>query len=421
MALRAIACLCFAGAAAASAQRTAAAGEKDLDLIVYGATGCVGGFAAQWLAKQKDLRWAVAGRNAAEIKALGSNLCAAPDTLSCPEQIVAPLDAQHDLTEWVRRTRVVVTFAGPFSVHSGNLLVEACSKLGVHYVDTSDEFYWQRRMIDSYDATAKASGAHVVLSGGFCALAGDLGAQLALTKAGTSAKPGDEAHVDAWLETYNGGVSAGVLNTGKAIKNATFPKEWGTDPYVLAPHASPELKVDTSITGVGKVGWDRHEGAVTQNLFGPYDARLLRRTFTTLGQAVHFRAGSPPSMYTKWTAFLAAHPGSWSNLTKCPTKAVYDGGAWRMRVRAEAKGSAKGGDEVVLSGSGDPGYHFTAAGAAEVGLCLAGHTKGCLRASAAGGVTPPLAVLEPLAIQQRLEAVGLLNIAAERSGASLII
>jgi len=320
----------------------------------------------------------------------------------------------------VRRTRAVVTTAGPFSVHSGNLLVKACSRLGVHYVDTSDEFYWQRRMVDSYDAAARESGAHIVLSGGFCALASDLGAQLAMSKAGTSAKPGDEAHVDAWLETYNGGVSAGVINTGKVLKNATYPKEWDADPYVLAPHVRPELKVDTSVTGVGKVGWDHHEGAVTQNIFGPYDARLLRRTFTTLGQAVHFRAGSPPSMYAKWTAFLAVHPGSWSNLTKCPTKAILEGGAWQMRVRAEAKTGAQGGTAIVLSGSGDPGYHFTAAGAAEVGLCLAGYTKGCIRASAVGGVIPPMAALEPLAMQQRLESVGLLRVAAENE-VSLVI
>jgi len=231
----------------------------------------------------------------------------------------------------------------------------------------------------------------------------------------------DEAHVDAWLETYNGGVSAGVINTGKTMKNATYPKEWNTDPYVLAPHARPELKVDTSVTGVGSVAWDRHEGAVTQNIFGPYDARLLRRTFTTLGQAVRFRAGSPPTMYTKWTEFLAEHPGSWSTLTKCPTKAILEGGAWQMRIRAEAKTGVKGGAALLLSGSGDPGYHFTAAGAAEVGLCLAGHTPGCVRTSAVGGVAPPLAALEPGAIQQRLEAVGLLHVSvgAQAEGVTL--
>merc|ERR1712110_1078349 len=127
-----------------------------------------------------------------------------------------------------------------------------------------------------------------------------------------------QVNVDAWLETYNGGVSAGVINTGKAIANASFPKEWNTDPYVLAPNASAALRVDTKVEGMGYPKYVWGEGLMVANIFGPYDARLLRRTFTHLGQKVHLRVGATAGMYPKWTAFLASHPGSWSNLTKCP-------------------------------------------------------------------------------------------------------
>lgn len=302
--------------------------------------------------------------------------------------------------------------------------MKACAENGVHYVDTSDEFYWQRDMIDKYDGVARSTGARLVLSGGFCALAGDLGAQLAIEAAardegqGMSGPEGVPrssdagARVDSWLEVYNGGVSAGVINTEKALKNASFPKEWATDPYVLAPSIAEFLKVDTSVTGLGKLAWDKHEGAVTQNIFGPYDARLLRRSFATLGQAVHYRSGAPPSMYAKWAAFLAMHPRSWSSLTTCPTPAILRDGSWRMRVRAteywESEGSRSA--TVVLSGTGDPGYAFTAAGLAEVGLCLAGRVEGCLRAPAARGVLTPMGAMAPDGMRKRLEAAGMLHV-----------
>ena len=43
----------------------------ELDLVLYGATGCVGHFAAQHLANQTGLNWAIADRNATRLAELG--------------------------------------------------------------------------------------------------------------------------------------------------------------------------------------------------------------------------------------------------------------------------------------------------------------------------------------------------------------
>lgn len=64
----------------------------------------------------------------------------------------------------------------------------------------------------------------LVLSSGFCVLAGDLGAQLALRDL---SDVGGDLRLDAWLEGYNGGVSAGVIHTAEAMKKAKFPKDHG--------------------------------------------------------------------------------------------------------------------------------------------------------------------------------------------------
>lgn len=243
---------------------------RDLDIILYGATGCVGHFAAYHLANQTGLKWAMADRNATRLDDLAAELASMPS--GKPEIIVSPLTG--DLA-WVSRAITVATAAGPFSIHDGENLVRACAIHGVHYADTSDEFYWQRRMIDRYDARAASSGAHIALASGFCAIAADVGTQLALDAVAISSTA--PAHIDAWLERYSGGVSAGVIHTVHV--NASYPKEWDTDPYVLAPDAPASLRVDSLVDGMHYPAIVKDEGVVVANLFGDYEwARAETRT-----------------------------------------------------------------------------------------------------------------------------------------------
>ena len=318
----------------------------DLDVILYGATGCVGHLAAAWLANQTGLRWAIADRNKTRLQELASSL---EGPSSKPEMIISELTASAT-QQWVPRARAVATAAGPFSIHSGEVLVRACAEAGVHYVDTSDEFYWQREMVDAHAEAAEKTGAKIVLAGGFCALAGDLGAEMALARLGGGAMRAGGAALDAWLETYNGGVSAGVVHTPR---NASYPKEWDTDPYVLAPHAPPALKVDTLVEGMEYPRVEPGEGLIVPNLFGPYDARLLRRAFVQRGQAVQLRVGARAHMYSSWAEFLLEHPLSWPSIGKCPTRTLLRQGAWAYRFRARAAAADDDDDDahsVLLSG-----------------------------------------------------------------------
>ena len=399
------------------------AAVADLDVVLYGAYGCVGHFAAFHLANQSDLSWAIAGRNETKLHALAAAL--APYPSGRPEVIVAPLTG--DLTPWVSRTKAIATAAGPFSIHEGENLVASCAKLGVHYADTSDEFYWQRRMIERYDTTAKASGARLSLASGFCALAGDLGAALAL-----DALPvGQPAKVDAWLERYSGGVSAGVIATTHI--NASYPKAWATDPYVLAPNVPTALRRDTLVEGMRFPAVVRGEGLLVPNLFGPYDARLMRRSFVRRNQTVALRAGATPTLYAEWLALILRHPSAWGSLTTCPADVLMRDGSWRYRVIARTSdglvddGHADSHDDdasepaskaagaaatVVLSGSGDPGYHFTALALSETALCLAGKLASGVKCRGAfgGGVLTPALAVDVDAMRTRLESIGLLHV-----------
>ena len=379
---------------------------KPLDVVLYGAYGCVGHFAAFHLANQSGLRWAIAGRNATKLHALEASLAALP---SKPEVIVSPLDG--DLS-WVARTKAIATAAGPFSIHDGEYLVKACAKHGVHYTDTSDEFYWQRRMIDRYDASAAKSGARISLASGFCALAGDVGAALALD----ALPAGGGASVDAWLEAYSGGVSAGVISTTHI--NASYPKEWETDPYVLAPSAAHALRRDTLVEGMHYPALVASEGLVVPNLFGPYDARLMRRSLTRRNQSVHLRVGATPKVYTEWAALILKHPGAWPSLTTCPADVLMRDGKWKYKVKATTTTAADGrapapatSATVTLSGAGDPGYHFTALALVEVAMCLAGvlPSGAKCRGGGGGGVLSPGVAVNPVALRERFEAIGLMS------------
>lgn len=433
---------------------------RDLDVILYGAYGCVGHLSAQHLAQQPGLRWAIAGRNATRLHALAATL-SGPSAQ--PEVIVASLDAGN-LSSWVSRARAVATAAGPFSVHSGEMLVEACAATGTAYADTSDEFYWQRRMIERHGEAAKRSGARIALASGFCAVAAELGAAVALERHRDRDRDRDRRHrlegrgaggkkrrsspsssddqlaairlpqLSAWLERYSGGLSRGVIHTTHV--NASYPKAWGVDPYVLAPGAPASLRLDTLVDGMRYPGFARGEGVVVPNLFGDYDARFLRATLVARQERLRLRVGSPTGQYAAWVEFLLAHRSSWGSLTSCPDAALLADGSWRYRFAVKAVAAADGGEDggagvveegggeiggsmgvedegeeetsVTLSGRGDPGYHFTSVALAEVALCLA-RGEGCAGSGPAGVLTPGLAV-NTSALRARLEAIGLLKV-----------
>lgn len=94
---------------------------------------------------------------------------------------------------------------------------------------------------------------------------------------------------------------------------------------------------------------------------------------------------SPPTTTTIRTTFHHPIHSYWGATFVPPPSSVHQDGSWSYRFRAmAASGAASGGaasrvSQVLLSGHGDPGYHFTALGLAETGLCLAGKTPGCLK------------------------------------------
>jgi len=150
--------------------------DKDLSVVVFGATGVTGRRVAAYLAERAGevgASWAVAGRDPAKLdRVLGEVGVTAPET------IVADVGDPASLAAMASRTRVVLNLVGPYTLY-GKPVIEACLANGSHYVDLTGEIPFVRRTIDAFHDRAAAAGVKVVQVSGFEALPPDLSVLLA--------------------------------------------------------------------------------------------------------------------------------------------------------------------------------------------------------------------------------------------------
>src|ERR1700748_2734263 len=149
--------------------------SSKFDIVVYGATGFTGQLVAEYLAaqygKDKDLKWAMAGRSVDKLKSVRDAIGASADT----PLIAADSSDAGALKAMVEQTRSVLTTVGPYQWY-GNELIAACAASGTDYLDLCGEPVWMRQMIDAHEAAAKQSGARIVFSCGFDSVPFELGA-----------------------------------------------------------------------------------------------------------------------------------------------------------------------------------------------------------------------------------------------------
>ncbi|HEX7610759.1 MAG TPA: saccharopine dehydrogenase NADP-binding domain-containing protein [Solirubrobacteraceae bacterium] len=150
--------------------------DRDLDVVVLGATGVTGRRVAAYLAERAagtDLRWAAAARDPVKLQRL-----LAEDGVSAPESIVAAIGDPASLLALARRARVVLDLVGPYTLY-GRPVIEACIAGGAHYADLTGEMPFVRGIIDDLQEKASAAGVKIAQVCGFEALPADLAALLA--------------------------------------------------------------------------------------------------------------------------------------------------------------------------------------------------------------------------------------------------
>lgn len=151
--------------------------NRELDIVLLGATGFTGGLTAEYLAQHAPdgLRWALAGRNPGKLSEVRDRLAAIDPGCAELELIQADSTDAVSLGDLAARTSVVISTVGPY-LEYGEPLVAACAEAGTDYVDLTGEPEFVDRMFLAHHDTAQRTGARLVHSCGFDSIPHDLGA-----------------------------------------------------------------------------------------------------------------------------------------------------------------------------------------------------------------------------------------------------
>ncbi|BFM17909.1 hypothetical protein R50073_40920 [Maricurvus nonylphenolicus] len=106
-------------------------------VLIYGANGYTGKFAAEYLAKN-NIDFIAAGRNEDKLKAAMEKV---PYIDRVNVQCQAVDHSVEALTELFQGVKVVINIVGPFA-QLGHEVVQACLASGSHYMDTTGEQDW---------------------------------------------------------------------------------------------------------------------------------------------------------------------------------------------------------------------------------------------------------------------------------------
>jgi short subunit dehydrogenase-like uncharacterized protein len=190
--------------------------ERDLDVVVFGATSVTGRRVAAYLADRAgevEAKWAAAGRDEAKCENVLGEI-----GVSAPETLVAEVDDADSLARMAARARVVLNLVGPYTRH-GRPVIEACVSSGAHYVDLSGEIPFVHRMIEEFDAPAAEARVKVVQVCGFEALPADLATLLA---AETARERWDAELAEVDVEVVTERMPGGVPRPSDLISGGTL-------------------------------------------------------------------------------------------------------------------------------------------------------------------------------------------------------
>jgi short subunit dehydrogenase-like uncharacterized protein len=146
--------------------------DRELDVVVFGATGVTGRQVAAYLSATQA-RWGAAGRDPAKLERTLTEVGA-----TATSTIAAELADPGSLAAMCERASVVLNLVGPYTSRA-RPVIEACVAAGAHYADLTGEIPFVREMVDEFDARAREAGVKVVQVCGFEALPPDLGVLLA--------------------------------------------------------------------------------------------------------------------------------------------------------------------------------------------------------------------------------------------------
>lgn len=264
-------------------------GQREFDIVLYGATGFVGKLTAEYLDRRGgDARIALAGRSTDKLLAVRESL--SEKAQSWP--VMAADAAQPStLNAMAARAQVVVTTVGPYAKY-GLPLVAACAAAGTDYADLTGETLFIRDSIDLYHKQALDTGARIVHSCGFDSVPSDL-TVFALYRRAQQDQAGELTDTNLVVRAMSGGLSGGTIASGIEVFNTVSAdadaRKAMNDPYTLTPDRAGEPELG----GQPDIRWRRGSevaDALDGHWLAPFvmagpNSRIVRRSNALLDYA----------------------------------------------------------------------------------------------------------------------------------------
>jgi short subunit dehydrogenase-like uncharacterized protein len=382
--------------------------ERDLDVVVFGATGVTGRRVAAYLgerAAQTGASWAAAARDVAKLRRVLDE-----DGVSAPETVVADIEDPQSLAAMASRARVVLNLVGPYTLY-GRPVIEACVAGGAHYADLTGEIPFVRMMIDAFHRPAEQAGIKLVQVCGFESLPADLAVLLAAEAARDRWGEGlAEADLEASVKGPPGlprpsdMISGGTAQSLAAAANSADASAV-TDPAALItdPGIAEEVRRRSPILVAPRRSGDAVIAPMVPAAF--INPAVIQRTAALLaaerggrtepfryreGVALRGAAASLPLRYAMAGALSGtqaalagvarARPSVRRRVSGALSAILPSSGfgpaadrieewSWRMSVKARTAGGRE--VRVDVDADGHPGYLATARMLGEAGLLLA--------------------------------------------------
>ena len=352
--------------------------QKDIDIIIYGATGFTGQLCVKYFQSlNTKVRWVIGGRNLEKLQKV------AEENQAQVEILIADSDDEQALDNLTSRAKVILSTTGPFHRY-GSKLVASCIKNSTHYVDITGENFWVKSLIEKHHAEASRKGIRIIPSCGFDSIPSDLGAFFAAKSLAKPIKRIESFH------SYQGGASGGTLETMFSMGELDLGDDL-TDPFLLNPkdsYSDEQKKKSSDRVGLAKK-------AEINAWSGPFimataNTRVVRRTeallalrqesygsnFTYQEHAFHKSWFSTAKSFVLTGISVLILLSPLKRLVKPflpkpgegPSEEVQENGWFDCKFIVETEDGLK----LVfnMNGKGDPGYKVTSKLVSECALCL---------------------------------------------------
>ena len=398
--------------------------ERDIDVVVFGATSVTGREVAKYLAKRAPgagATWAAAARSPSKLTSTLAEVGVEGATT-----IAADVTDAGALKAMAERAKVVLNLVGPYTSY-GRPVIDACVAGGAHYVDLSGEMPFVARTTRDVHASAEAAGVKVVQVCGFESLPPDMGVALAAATA-RERHSEDLRSADLAVRTLklppgiprpNDMISGGTLQSlaqaigeddaerlldpscmifdearceeVRRVSPITVSPRRSADGAVIAPMApaafiNPAV-IHRSAALAGHPAFAYREGMAIDGGAATLPFRIAAAgALSGVQLASAAAAGARPAVRKRASAVLAkVLPGS--GFGPSPDRIEQ----WRWRMDIDAATTSGETIHVGIDADGHPGYLATARMMGEAGLILADDSAatkgaGCLTPSAALGV-----------------------------------